>query len=87
VKYTPHLEVFARVNEIDFRINQTHYQYFLGVYGERLAWDPHKITAEQQEILRMEQLIKAAQSGASNSTEIVVAPALIEDKPMLSVQI
>jgi hypothetical protein len=69
-KKTPQMEVLALINDIDFRMNNSQYFYFLEVYGERLAWNPHRITEEKKEIMRMEHLLKAAESGAKTS-EIV----------------
>jgi hypothetical protein len=82
-KKTPQMEVLALINDIDFRMNNSQYFYFLEVYGERLAWNPHRITDEKKEIMRMEHLLKAAESGVSASDAVELK--FEEDKGLLFV--
>lgn len=70
----PNLDVYLKLSEIDFSMNQSQYGYLLGIWGERLTWNPHKLSEEKLEALRMEELLKAASEGKDHlsSSEIVI---------------
>ena len=55
----------------------------MGVYGERLAWDPHKTTEEMKQILLMEKLLKAADAGATSSEQVATDEPVVEERPAM----
>jgi hypothetical protein len=82
-RWTPQLDGFVSLTDIGLAITPSQYSFLLGIWSERLAWNPNQVTPEMLEAMKMEKLLEAAQSGASSSNTASIALNPADDPPLL----
>jgi hypothetical protein len=82
-RFTPQLDGFVSLSEIGVAFTPSQYTFLLGIWTERLAWNPNRVTDEMAEAMKMEMLLEAAEQGASSSNTLNISLPEAEDPPLL----